>query len=128
MNAAFSRSGQGTGSRILDDLAEVIGEEAAFALAWEFRGERVYVPKDPALEPRIAEAIGEDNARRFCETFWRTLMSFPTKVIIERKVMELASANPPVPKREIARRLKIREARVYAILARQRDEDQLSLF
>jgi len=119
----------GTGSQVLDDIVEVIGEEAAFALAGEFMGERVYVPKDPNVEPRIAAAIGEEAARKFSDAFWRSYIPFPSKVVIERRVMQLAAEG--VGKREIARRLKIRQARVFAILARQRDaennRDQLSL-
>ena len=54
----------GTGSRILDDIAEVIGETAAYALAWEFKGERVYLPKDHTREPRLAGIVGEETAVR----------------------------------------------------------------
>lgn len=115
----------GTGSRILDDLAEVIGEEAAFALAWEFRGQRVYVPQDPAREPRIAAAIGEALAIKFCDVFWRTIVSFPLNVLLVRKVRLLAGQK--VTKREIARQCCIREARVYAILAAHGEDRQLRL-
>jgi hypothetical protein len=48
-----------TGSRVLDEIAGVIGTRAALVLGCAFRGERVYIPKDPAREPRIAEAIGQ---------------------------------------------------------------------
>lgn len=105
-----------TGSRVLDDLAEVIGVEAAMALAWEFRGQRLYVPQDPNREPRIAAAIGEDAARRLCDSFWRTTVSIPMNVALDRRVAQLAAQG--VTKREIARQCCIREARVYAILAR----------
>lgn len=115
-----------TGSTVLDDLAEVIGEEAAFALAAEFMGERVYIPKNPEVEPRIEHAIGPENAALLCDAFWRTIIAMPTKVVIERKVVVLAAQG--VTKREIARRLKIRQARVFAILQRQRADNQLSLF
>lgn len=104
----------------------MIGEEAAFALAAEFMGERVYIPKNPDNEARIAEVIGEELARHLCDAFYRTIISFPSKVVIERRVVQLAEQG--LPKREIARRLKIRQARVFAILARKRESDQLSLF
>ena len=114
-----------TGSQILDDLAELVGEEAAWALAAEFMGERVYIPKDPAVEPRIAAAIGEDLARILCDALWRTILPFPTRVVVERRVQRLAEEG--LPKREIARRVKISQSRVFAILARLRDSDQLQL-
>lgn len=115
----------GTGSQVLDDLAEVIGQDAVMALGWEFRGQRLYVPKDPAREPRIAEAIGDEATRQFCRIFGGTMVAFPMKVLIEARVRELAAAG--VTKTEIARRLSIREARVYAILAAARDDRQMTL-
>jgi len=123
MNAHAASSG--TGSRILDDLSEVIGEEAAFALAAEFMGERVYIPKDPAIEPRIEQAIGVEKAAQLCEAFWRTYIPFPTRVVIERLVVQLAErTDPPMTKREIAQTLKIRQALVFAILKRHREAKQ----
>lgn len=123
-------SSTGTGSRVLDDIAMVIGEEATFALAAEFMGERVYVPKDPAAEPRISAVIGDEKANAFCNSYFRLIITFPSKVVIERQVIQLSEQG--VTKREIARRLKIRQARVFAILARHRaaqvETDQMKLF
>lgn len=109
-----------TGSRVLDDVAGVIGVEAAFRLGFEYRGERLYVPKEPARHPRIAEAIGSDLAAEFCATFGGTTITLPTNVVIERKVMELVALGA-MTKREIARELRIREARVYEILRREEE-------
>lgn len=113
-----------TGSKVLDALAEDIGKEAAFALATEFRGEVVYIPKDPAVEPRLAAAIGEELAQHLCDQHWRTYINFPSKVVIERLVVQLAEQTEPrLTKREIAQRLKIRQARVFAILAKHREAE-----
>lgn len=111
----------GTGSRVLDEVAEVIGVEATFALAEEFMGERVYIPKDPGNEPRIAETIGADQARKLCDVLWRTIVPFPVKVVIERRAIELAGQG--LTKQEIARRLKISQSRVFAILKRQQEKE-----
>jgi hypothetical protein len=119
-----------TGSRVLDDLAEVIGEEAAFALAAEFLGEQVYIPKDPATEPGVAAAIGDELAAKLCGVFGGETVAMPSKVVIERRVVQLAAQG--VTKREIARQLKIRQPRVFAILKRHREAqaeaNQPSLF
>ncbi len=118
----FSDRGEqagGTGSTVLDEIAEIIGQQATFALTEEFMGEVVYVPQEPAIEPRIAKAIGEDCANRFCETFWRTYINFPSRVVIERRVADLAEQG--LTKREIASRLNIRQARVFSILRAQRE-------
>lgn len=109
----------GLGSEVLDDLAQVIGEQAAFGLAEEFRGERLYVPKSHDLQPRIAKAIGADQAKRFCEAFWRTVVAIPLNVVIARRVLDLAGQG--VTKSEIARRVGIRQARVFAIVRRGRE-------
>lgn len=116
-----------TGSRVLDEIAGVIGPKAAIILGCEFRGERVYIPKDPALEPRIAEAIGEELARALCDAMFGTHISVPVRAVIHQRVKQLAEEG--VTKREIARHLKIREAQVYEILKRWREEPkQLRLF
>lgn len=122
-HAASSR----TGSQILDDLAEVIGEEAAFALGWAYLGLRLYIPRDPASEPGLAEAVGEELALKVCDTFHGTLIPFPSTVVIERRVRMMA-AQPGMTRFEIARQLKIRERRVYAILERDREDRQGQLF
>lgn len=104
----------GTGSRTLDDLAEVIGHEAVFALAWAFRGERLYIPKDPANAPRIAEAIGSEAAQRLCDVFWRMTIYMPMREATRLQVHRLAGEG--MTRRDIARRLSIAERQVYRLL------------
>ncbi|WP_067734465.1 hypothetical protein [Novosphingobium naphthalenivorans] len=123
--AAYAASSR-TGSQILDDLAEVIGEEAAFALGWEYIGLRLYIPRDPASEPGLASAVGEELARKVCDTFHGTLIPFPHKAVIERRVLQLADQGKT--RFDIARQLKMRERRVYEILQRERDRLQGDLF
>lgn len=107
-----------TGSRILDDLAEVIGEAAALDLVWAFRGQMLYVPKDPATEPMIADAIGEKAAAKLCNAFWRTHIYMPFTKVLESKVLAMNEAGST--RLEIARELGIAERRVYRILERIR--------
>ena len=112
MSAAATK---GTGSRILDDLAEVIGEAAALALAWEFRGLNLYIPQDPGREPGIAKAIGEDLAVRLCDVFWRTSIYMPLREVTRARVHQLAG-NTNMTKQEIAIELGIAERQVYRLL------------
>lgn len=115
MNAASSFfSGTGTGSRVLDDLAEVIGEEAAILLACQFGGRRLYVPKYPAANPGIAEAIGVALAERLCEAFYRTTITIPMREANRRMVHKLSSEG--LERHDIARRLRITERQVYRLL------------
>lgn len=130
--AASSR----TGSRVLDDLADVIGEDAALRLAWAFRGLRLYVPKNPAINPRIAEAIGEDLAARLCDVFYRTTIYMPSREA-ERVVVHQMARNGHT-KRAIAETLHIGERQVYRLLQsapvadgaidQSKDDRQLSMF
>lgn len=117
-----------TGSAVLDEIAAVIGPQAALDFAVEFRGERVYIPKNPAREPRIAEVIGEELARKLCDTMFSTIVRVPMRAVLEQKVLQLLEEGK-MTRREIARHLRIREGRVYEIQERARKErDQLRLF
>lgn len=126
-----------TGSLVLDDLADVIGEEAAMAFALRFRGLRLYIPKDPANEPRIAETIGEELAAKLCDALWRTTLTIPRREAERRAVHRLCAAGHT--KQEIAEQLHITERQVYRLLesaapavrrARrvQHDPRQISMF
>lgn len=108
-----------SGSQPLDDLAEVIGPAAARALAWAFRGQRLYVPKDPERNREIAAAIGPDPARRLCRVFGGTSVPMPFDTVLRWKVVTLANEGT-LTRQQIARECGIREARVYAILDRAR--------
>ena len=110
-----------TGSPVLDDIAELIGVEAAMELAYVFLGERLYIPKDPATEPKIAETIGEENARLLCSAKWRTHVQIPRQIVLRHKVVQMAEAG--ARKIEIVRETRLGERHVYQILARHREAE-----
>ncbi|MBD3728741.1 MAG: hypothetical protein IE933_03465 [Sphingomonadales bacterium] len=114
-----ARPSTGTGSRILDELAEVIGEQAALDLAWAFRGIMLYIPKNPETVPGIAAAIGDEAAAKLCDTFWRMPIYMPFGEALARKVRAMDEAG--TTRREIAMALGIAERRVYRILERGGD-------
>lgn len=116
----MSAGAASTGSRILDDLAEVIGEQAALDLALAYRGEALYVPKDPATDPGLAAAIGAEAAAHLCEAFYRTTIYMPFTEALARKVRQLDEAG--VTRKAIGRQLHIPERRVYRILESSRDD------
>lgn len=111
MAAASTR----TGSIVLDDIAEVIGEEAAFALAWEFRGLRLYVPKNPAQDEAIAKAIGTAQAERLCHVFGGTTVAMPVREVTRRMVHHLRH-DRKLSHFAIGRQLRITERQVYRLL------------
>ena len=103
-----------TGSQVLDDVAGVIGAEAALALAFEFRGIRLYVPKEPNNNPRIAAAIGADLAAKLCDAYYSTVLYMPFKETMRRKVHALCAEG--LTKCQIAETLHIGERQVYRML------------
>lgn len=107
-----------TGSAVLDDIASVIGMEAALLFAEQFAGERVYIPKDPATNPRIASAIGDELSARLCDALYRTVVSIPIRLVRERRVAALIGQGKS--KAEIGRALCITERQVYRIMERLR--------
>lgn len=109
-----ARAPKSTGSTVLDEIFEVIGEDAGWKLAEEFIGQRLYIPKDPATDPRIAKAIGDEMTAKLCSALWRTTVSIPTQPVIERLVAQLASQGRT--KNEICRALHITERQVYRVL------------
>ncbi len=115
-----SPSKTGTKSAAIDEIAELIGEDPALALAFRFRGQNLYVPKDPSLEPGIAETIGDDLAAKFCDAYYSTVIYMPMREAIRRIVCDLASKG--VTKMDIARQLHIAQRQVYRLLALSRDE------
>lgn len=97
----------GTGSIVLDEIAEVIGEDAALDLAWEFYGQKFYVSK---VEPRIVKAVGEEAAARFLDVFHGLTMDLPFRLAERRQVLLLADTHT---RREIAAKLRLPERQVY---------------
>jgi Mor transcription activator family len=135
--AASTIAMTGTGSTVLDDIAEVIGEAAALDLAFEFRGVRLYVPKNPATEPDIAKAIGDDLAAKLCHVFGGETVSLPKREA-ERRHVHYLRFTEKMSHTGIARRLKIAERQVYHLLKKpplgmsgardsRRDDRQLPL-
>lgn len=128
----------GLGSKALNEVAAVIGDEAALALALEFRGVGFYVSRDCKREPRIAKAIGAELAERFCNAFHGLPMTLPTGEAERRAVVHLATTRPDLTNRQIAETLHIKERQVYRLLkkgesaprvrAKPRDARQIDMF
>lgn len=123
MNAPFAS----TGSRVLDDVAEVIGIDAATALARRFGGQRIYVPRDMGEHHPIAVAVGLDAARLLAEFYQTTELFIPIRARHVSLVHELARLDPPPTRAQIADRVGITERQVYRLLAND-DQRQGDLF
>ena len=117
--SAVSYAARRAQSQTLSEIAQVIGEENALALAWAFRGQSLYIPKDPATKPEIAEAIGQQAATSLCSAFWRTYLYMPTTMVTEIKALAMLEDGTKPP--AVATALGISERQVYRIKARSSD-------
>lgn len=114
-----------TGSRVLDDVAEVIGLPAALKLSWHFRGQDIYVPKNLDRAPEIVEAIGREAAEQLADLYGGIRIAVPQRAGTRAMVLHLA-ADGTRTRRQIAAELGIGERLVYRIL-QQADDRQLPL-
>ena len=121
------RPQRSTGSAVLDDVAEVIGSDAAMALAWRFFGLRLYIPKRPETLPELAEVLGQETAEKFCKVFAGTTLILPSQAVLEQRILTLHAEGKT--QQQIARACRVTELRVYRVLRRHREADdrQMSL-
>jgi len=116
-----------TGSSVLDEIAEVIGEEAAWRLARHFGGRRLFVPAELRPNHPIAVAIGAAAAARLVEHFREETLSVPKRVERQRRVHELARRG--LTRQRIAEETDYSERQVYRLLAQRAEETrQFDLF
>lgn len=105
-----------TGSRTLDDIAEVIGMEPALRLSARWRGLRIFVRTAYDSADEMVSVIGQDAADRLAAFYGGTSLVIPGEAGIKHQVLAL-SALGTLTRFEIADTLRIPERRVYRIIA-----------
>lgn len=65
-------------SSILEQLSDVIGQEAAYRLCRSMGGISYYIPKAPRPDHRIAERIGQGAWEKLCAYYGGTRLKLPT--------------------------------------------------
>lgn len=116
-----------TGSRTLDDIAEVIGMESALRLSARWRGLRIFIRKSYDDQDEMTAVIGRAAAAELATYFGGTAIIIPGDAGIEFQVRALDNLGT-LTRFEIADTLRIPERRVYRILGRARDDRQGLLF
>lgn len=113
---------------LAEDLAPVIGAEAARALMAGLAGRMIYVPRAVGPNHPIAVAIGPDKAAIFCDYYFGQRIDFPVAPARRRRILDLAAGGMSIP--QIATQLLVSERFVYKVLAEAREADtrQHSLF
>ncbi|WP_194745739.1 helix-turn-helix domain-containing protein [Thermaurantiacus tibetensis] len=99
----------------LEELALVIGAQAARAFMTAFAGRRIYVPQAIGPDHPIAAAIGADKAAVLADYYGGTHLEPPLAAAKRWRVLEMAAAG--VPDSEIAKALWTTERHVRRIRA-----------
>lgn len=117
---------------MLDEIAAVIGVDAAVSLAKEFGGQRLYVPRTFAEGGRVVRAIGAERARLLAEHYYGYQFELPIRMRRLAIVRSLASSDPKPTIDRIAALAGITRRAVFKILAEDReprgDPRQIDLF
>jgi DNA-binding NarL/FixJ family response regulator len=104
-----------------EDLAPVIGAEAARKLMTALAGRMMYVPRAVGPHHPISVAIGPEKAATFCEYFFGQRIDFPVAPARRRRILDLAAGGLSIP--QIATELLVSERFVYKVLAEARETD-----
>lgn len=102
----------------LAEVAAVIGDDAAAALAAAFCGVPLYVPKAPGPDHPVTRAIGPEKAALLGSFFHTTKIEFGVGVAKRRAIRDMKAAG--VSNRDIARRLLVTDRFVRMVLAEDR--------
>jgi transcriptional regulator GlxA family with amidase domain len=104
-------------AKLADEIAALIGEAAALALAEEFGGSRLYIPSMIEDGHRIAEAIGMPAARVLSARFAPDVVVVP----LCRELRAAHYRGQGLSNGKIARRLGLTERGVERIFERLRE-------
>lgn len=125
--ARASLSRASTGSRTLDEIAEVIGVESALRLSARWRGLRIFIRKAYDDQDEMVAVIGQEHANQLAAVYGGDSIVIPGEAGIKYQVQALAALGT-LTRFEIADTLRIPERRVYRILAAVPDDRQANLF
>jgi hypothetical protein len=114
-------------SVIFDQIAGVIGSEAAHALCARFGGTELYVPKTMTAGHRIARAIGFESATILSKHFTGEELVIPKQPRRRARVLELYRRGG-MTRAQIALATDFTERHVNSIIAKSRDDRQGDLF
>jgi hypothetical protein len=106
------------GVQLAEELAAVVGAEAAHRLFDAFGGRSIYVPARPGPNHPITVAIGAERAALLAEYYHQVRLDFPLSASKRRRAIELSRTGVPVG--EIARQLWLTDRHVRRILAEAR--------
>jgi hypothetical protein len=104
-----------SGNVSLDDIADLVGWDAAVALSGRFGGTRLYLPRAPRDGSQIALVVGLDPARQIGEAFGGEYLRVPLRVGKHARILALHRQGKSV--RLIALELNCADRTVERVLA-----------
>src|SRR5579885_1145231 len=106
----------------LQEIAALIGSEAAEKLVADFAGTRLYVPQAPEPDDSLAQSIGLPAAQRLARIYGGDRMDVPNPVSRRTRIVAMRAAGYTIE--AIARTLHCTSRRVYQVLAESRRRTQ----
>jgi hypothetical protein len=103
---------------MLEDLIDMIGEEAVVKLVTAYGGTRLYVPHDPEADDALANSIGLPAALRLAQMYGGDRMDVPNPTPRRVRILQLRKSGLSVD--AIARSLRCTRRRVFQVLAEAR--------
>ncbi|CCG07792.1 Mor transcription activator family protein [Pararhodospirillum photometricum] len=106
---------------VFSELMEYIGEKAVNRLVDALGGTSLYIAKGDTPNPILVQALGQDDAARFCQIFSGERVRIPSRRATRRRERVIALRKKAGWKiRSIALDLGLSEGRVYQILQEAR--------
>ena len=113
----------------LQEIADVIGAEAAVRLAQVYGGqERVYVPRTPRRDHPMVNVVGWEAFVKLCERYARERIVIPRNAVADSLKQRILELDGQANRMEIARQLGCTERYVRMVLNDGKDTDQGDLF
>jgi len=105
-------------SSMLEELIELLGEEAAVKHVAAYGGTRLYVPHDPEADDALVSSIGLSAAIRLARVYGGDRVDVPNPTPRRTRILQLRARGLSVD--AIARSLQCTRRRVFQVLAEAR--------
>lgn len=117
--------------RLLRDIADIIGLDAALKLVRAYSGLRLYIPERAHAGHPVAQIIGVENLQKLANIYGRENLSLPKIDAADRQIKHHtvhALRASGIPVKHVARETGYTERRIYQLEREGDDDNQPDLF
>ncbi|MDP2144412.1 MAG: Mor transcription activator family protein [Gallionella sp.] len=103
---------------VFQEIAQLIGDEAAAKLVAQYGGVRLYIPSMPKLEHAIHQLLGDEIAQQLCGEFGGLSVEIPRACIlqiVQRNKLILADRAEGMTQRQLALKYHLTERTIRKI-------------